>query len=156
MALVSAKNWRADRKTRQETMKENAPVRKLRTNRALWKWVVYGIITLGIYPLVVSCKISSEINKIASKYDHRHTLHFLVQMLLSYITSGIYGFVWFSIFSSRIGGELKRRNIAYKFGAGTYWGWAFFGALIIVGPFIYTHKLLKSMNLLANDYNVNG
>lgn len=27
---------------------------------------------------------------------------------------------------------------------------------ILVGPFIYTYKLLKSMNLLAADYNAKG
>ena len=30
------------------------------------------------------------------------------------------------------------------------------GSLIIVGPFIYTHKLLTSMNKLSEDYNAKG
>ena len=30
------------------------------------------------------------------------------------------------------------------------------GALIGIGPLVYTHKLLKAMNLLRKDYNVNG
>ena len=138
------------------TIENTEPMIKIRTDRALWKWIVFGIITVGIYPLVVQCKLSREINTIASKYDHRNTMHYLAAALLSLITSGIFGLIWFSNFSDRIGNELVRRNIVYKFSSGTFWGWAFFGALIIVGPFIYRHKLLKSMNLLANDYNVNG
>lgn len=34
--------------------------------------------------------------------------------------------------------------------------WCILGSLILVGPFIYTHKLLTAMNLLSADYNVNG
>jgi len=46
--------------------------------------------------------------------------------------------------------------VDYQFGAGTFWGWGILGSLILVGPFIYTHKLLTAMNRLSADYNVNG
>ena len=38
----------------------------------------------------------------------------------------------------------------------SFWGWGILGSLILVGPFIYTHKLLTAMNLLSADYNVNA
>lgn len=44
----------------------------------------------------------------------------------------------------------------YSFGASTFWLWGILGSMIVVGPFIYTYKLLKSMNLLAADYNAKG
>ena len=58
--------------------------------------------------------------------------------------------------SARIGNELKRRGIGYSFGAGTFSGWNILGALIGIGPLVYTHKLLKAMNKLSEHYNVNG
>ena len=58
--------------------------------------------------------------------------------------------------AAAVAGALTRRGIDYQFGAGTFWGWGILGSLILVGPFIYTHKLLTAMNLLSADYNVNG
>jgi hypothetical protein len=52
-----------------------------------------------------------------------------------------------------MGEELSARGIAYHMSAGTYWGWAFFGSLILIGPFVYYHKFLKSMNLINADFN---
>lgn len=40
--------------------------------------------------------------------------------------------------------------------AATYWLWNILGSLIIVGPFIYTYKLLHAMNDLCADYNARG
>lgn len=37
-----------------------------------------------------------------------------------------------------------------------FWLWNVLGALIIVGPFVYMHKLSTAMNKLAENYNVNG
>ena len=50
----------------------------------------------------------------------------------------------------------ESNGIAYSFGAGTLWGWCALGSLIGVGPFIFLHKLCKSMNLLCADYNARG
>ncbi len=43
----------------------NAPVLKLRTERGLLKMVLLGIVTFGIYPLVVESHISEELNIVA-------------------------------------------------------------------------------------------
>ncbi len=134
-----------------------APVGQLKTNRGLIKFILLSIITFGIYPLVVMSVISTDINTIASRYDGRKTMHYcLVFFIFSWLTCGIVPLVWSHKISNRIGNELTRRGIAYSFGAGTLWGWGILGSLILVGPFIYTHKLLKSMNLLCAHYNVNG
>jgi hypothetical protein len=132
-------------------------VGQLKTNRGLAKYILLGIITLGIYPIVVMSSISSDINIIAGRYDGKRTMHYcLLIFLVSWLTLGIGVLVWYHNLSSRIGNELRRRNISYQFGAGSYWGWSILGALIVVGPFIYIYKLLKAMNLLSSHYNVNG
>ncbi len=134
-----------------------APAKQLKTNRGLLKLILLSIITLGIYGIVVMSGVSTDINIVASRYDGKKTMHYcLVLFIFSWLTLGIVPLVWSHRLCDRIGTELARRGIDYKFGAGTFWGWGFFGALILVGPFIYGHKLLKSMNLLCADYNVRG
>lgn len=141
----------------QNTPNFSAPVGQLKTNRGLAKYILLGIITLGIYPIVVMSSISSDINIIAGRYDGKRTMHYcLLIFLVSWLTLGIGVLVWYHNLSSRIGNELRRRNISYQFGAGSYWGWSILGELIVVGPFIYIYKLLKAMNLLSSHYNVNG
>ena len=101
--------------------------------------------------------VSTDINTIASRYDGKKTMHYcLVLFIFSWLTLGIVPLVWNHKISDRIGAELTRRGIDYQFGAGTFWGWGILGSLILVGPCIYTHKLLTAMNRLSADYNVNG
>ena len=130
---------------------------KLKTNRGLLKYILLSCITCGIYGLVVMSTISTDINLIASKNDGKKTMHFcLLAFIFSWLTLGIAPIVWYHRISDRIGDELKRRGIAYSFGAGSFWGWSVLGALIGIGPLVYMHKLFKAMNLLCKDYNVNG
>lgn len=135
-----------------------APVGQLKTNRGLLKLILLSIITFGIYGLVVFSAVSSDINTIASRYDGKKTMHYLLlTFIVSPITAGIAGIVWYHRISNRIGNELARRGIAYKFGAGSFWGWGVLGSLLFgIGPLVYCHKILKAMNLLAGHYNING
>ncbi len=134
-----------------------APVGQLKTNRGLAKFILLSIVTLGIYAIVYMSGVSSDINIIASRYDGKKTKHYcLMLFILAPITLSIYAFVWYHGLSARIGNELKRRGIDYKFSAADYWLWSILGTLILVGPFIYIHKLSKAMNLLAEDYNTRG
>lgn len=128
---------------------------QLPTNRGLLKMALLGPITLGIYPLVVLCKISSEINKVA-RNDRKNTMHFLLMLLLSPITLGIFTLIWYHNLCSRIGDELKRRNIPYNFGASDFWLWCMLGALIGVGPLVFIHKFMHAMNHLNGSYNQYG
>lgn len=130
---------------------------QLRTNRGLLKFILLSMITFGIYGLVVMSHISEDINTIASKYDGKKTMHYcLVVFLFSWLTFGIVPLVWIHKISARIGNELNRRGIDYTFGAVTFWAWGVLGSIIVVGPFIFYHKFLKSMNLLAADFNTRG
>ncbi len=135
----------------------NRPVGQLKTNKGLLKYILLSLITFGIYGLVVMSSVSTDINTIAGRYDGKKTMHYcLVYFIFSWLTCGIVPIVWFHKISNRIGNELSRRGIDYSFGAGSFWGWNVLGSLIVVGPFIYLHKMFKSMNLLAANYNVNG
>lgn len=141
-----------------ENTVSNAPAYQLKTNKGLLKTILLSLITFGIYPLVVMSAVSNDINTVASKYDGRRTMHFcLLTFVIAPITCGIAALVWYNNISDRIGAELRRRGVDYSFGAGTYWGWGFFGSLLFgIGPLVYLHKLFKATNLMNADYNVNG
>lgn len=99
------------------------PALQLPTHRGMLKYFLLMAPTLFIYPAVIMSKISGEINIVASRYDGRRTMHFLGMALLSPLTLMINVFVWFHKICCRIGDELQRRKIDYKFGAGSYWLW---------------------------------
>lgn len=135
----------------------NSPALQLRTSRGLLKMVLLGLVTLGIYPLVVESHIGEELNLIASPHDGKRTMHFcLIYFIFSWLTLGIVLFVWFHRTSNRMGDELKRRGIDYSFSATDFWLWEILGSLIIIGPFIYVAKRMKAMNLINEDYNQKG
>ena len=135
----------------------SAPAGQLKTNKGLAKFIFLSIITFGIYGLVVMSALSNDINISASRYDGKKTMHYcLLAFLVGPVTFGIAYIVWFHKISNRIGSELKRRNIAYSFSCSDYWLWNVIGNIIIVGPFIYYHKLFKACNLICADYNAKG
>ena len=134
-----------------------APVGQLKTNKGLLKTILLSLITFGIYALVVMSAVSNDINIVASRYDGKKTMHYcLLAFIVAPITFGIAGIVWSHKISNRIGAELNRRGIAYSFSATDFWLWNVLGSLILVGPFIFNHKLMKSMNKLNADFNVKG
>lgn len=156
---------------------------QLPTGRSWAKMIFLGLITLGIYPFVIWNKIVTELNIVASRHDGERTTNFLAAGLLSIVTLGIYAFVWIHGLCRRIGAELRRRSISYRFGAGDFWKWNFLSLVItalvvalifllelpyaqwiavalavvyIVFPIVFLHKLMKSMNLMNQHFNQNG
>lgn len=134
-----------------------APVGQIKTNRSLAAFVLLGIVTLGIYQIAVLTGVGNAINTIANRYDGRRTMHYcLLFFIIGPITFGIAYLVWFNSISGRIGNELQRRGHERRVSASDFWLWDVLGSFIIVGPFIYSWKLLHATNELAADYNQRG
>lgn len=129
---------------------------QLPTKRGLGKMFFLGLITLGIYPTVIYSRIITELNILASRHDGKRTMPYFGMLMLAPLTLGVLTYVWFHKLCNRIGEELQRRSIDYKFGPSSFWLWGILGSFILVGPFIFTHKLMKSMNLLNKDFNEKG
>lgn len=133
------------------------PVGLRKTNRSLLKFIFLGIITLGIYDIVVMTESTDTVNIIANRYDGRKSTHYcLMYFLFGWLTCGIGWFVWFHNISDRIGNELQRRGHLRSLSASDYWLWCVLGSLIVAGPFIYYYKFFKAMNELSADYNMRG
>lgn len=133
------------------------PVAQLKTDRSLAKFILLSLITFGIYGLVVTYGLSEDINTVCGRYDGKKNMNYLlVLFILGPITCGIFTLIWFHTLSERAGAELARRGINYSFGAADFWLWNVLGSLILVGPFVYCNKLIKTVNLLNADFNVKG
>lgn len=132
------------------------PTVKLHTNFKLWKYILLGIVTCGIYAIIVDCKMVRDLNILASRYDGRKTMNPIPAYLLGILTAGVFLLVWNHKYANRIGNELSRRGINYSFSAKHFWLWEFLGSLIIVGPFIFKHKQMFATNKLCADYNQKG
>lgn len=132
------------------------PAIKFPTNRALWKMIVFGLLTFGIYDIVVWCKMVTELNVAACRYDGKRTMPYFAMCCLMGATFGIIYFVWSHKLCNRIGAEVDRRGYEFKFSASTFWLWNVLGSLILVGPFVYVHKLMQAMNCINEDFNLNG
>ena len=129
---------------------------KLSTDRNMWKLMLLNILTLGLYSIVFFISFSFDIDKAAPKRDGSRTMNFLFAYILSLFTFSIVIDVWHYHIAQRVEEGLSERKINYDFGTKDFWGWFFFGSFILVGPFVYFHKLCKAMNLLCEDYNKNS
>ena len=140
------------------TQKSVKPTSILRTNRGLTKFFFLGLLTFGIYDIVVLSHISKEINLIATKDDGKDTMHFcLIAFIFSWLTFGIVPLIWQHNITARMENQLSHRQINYKFTTETFWLWGILGALLFgIGPFVYIHKMMKAMNLINNDFNQEG
>ncbi len=103
------------------TANHNPPAWKLATNRSVWKMLLLGIITLGIYPMIIYYYMYEDINILASRHDGKRTMHPIAMSFLCVVTLGIFYFVWMHKLCRRIGDELDRRHINYSFGPKYFW-----------------------------------
>lgn len=142
----------------QPVIQMTAPVRaNFDTNRSLVKYILLGIITLGIYCIWVTARAGEDLNAVASRWDNKRSMNFwLLALIVSPITGGIANLVWWHKTSARIGNEQQRRGIQKTVSAADFWLWNVLGSLILVGPFIFMHKWLRAMNQLCADFNERG
>lgn len=126
------------------------------TDRSIVKILIFSLFTFGIYSLFFYNEIASAMNTIATKYDDKNTKSYIIAVILGFVTFGIFPIVWFIQLVGRIERELKRRNISCNFTLASFLCWQIFGAIIIIGPIISIYKLITAINLLSEDYNING
>ncbi|MBQ9087039.1 MAG: hypothetical protein IJY47_07635 [Clostridia bacterium] len=80
-------------------------------------------------------------------------MNYLFAYLLSLFTLSIFIDIWHYNIADRVEDALEQRKIDYKFGKSDFWLWFLLGSLLLVGLFVYYHKLCRAMNLLCESYN---
>ena len=126
---------------------------KLPTNRSMWKLMILSILTLGIYNILFFIPFSFDLDKVDPKRHRGKTMSYLTAYIFSLFTFSIVIDIWHYHIAGRVEEALERRNIYYDFDRSDFWKWFLFGSLILIGPFVYFHKLCTAMNLLCESYN---
>lgn len=152
--------------------------RELRTNRSLLKYLVFGVLTCGIYCIWQMIEIGKSLDELASNHAYRKTPNYLVMSLTGLLTFTITEIFWFWIVSTSIDDEGKYRNIKVYFTQPVliatiaiprilFIAFVFMGmnnaqlgviaavayALLIIGGIIAIPTIMHDMNALCADYN---
>ena len=154
--------------------------RELRTNRNLLKYLVFGVLTCGIYCIWQMIEIGKSLDELASNHAYRKTPNYLVMSLAGLLTFTITEIFWFWIVSTSIDDEGKYRNIKVYFtqpvliatiaiprilfalsiftigSSIEQWGGMIAGItfiLLLIGGIIAIPTLMHDMNALCADYN---
>ena len=120
--------------------------------RSLALCIVLSIVTFGIYGLYWVYKLAQDVNAICEG-DGKKTAGLLKVFLLGLITFGIYSLVWIYMLGDRLQDNAPKYKLTFKESGGTILLWYILGSLIIVGPFIALHIIIKNTNALADEYN---
>ncbi len=126
---------------------------RLSENKNLIKTAILTFITFGIYYIVLNSEMVKDINITSSGLEKKTMSYCLMFFIVGPLTLGIAWIVWYHRLSAKVSRELMRRNIDYLFTAGDFWLWNILGIMVLVGPFVYLHKLLTAINLINKDYN---
>lgn len=124
----------------------------MRTNRGMIKLILLSIITCGIYGIWFWSTVGEDLNILVP--GEKKTMHFcLVYFIFSWLTFGIVPLVWMHRVSAKTGAALRQRGLNYSFSATDFWLWGVLGSIIIIGPFVYAHKLCTALNYASADFN---
>lgn len=152
--------------------------RELRTNRNLLKYLVFGVLTCGIYCIWQMIEIGKSLDELASNHAYRKTPNYLVMSLAGLLTFTITEIFWFWIVSTSIDDEGRYRNMKVYFTQPVliatiaiprilFIAFIFMGmnnaqlgviaavayALLIIGGIIAIPTIMHDMNALCADYN---
>lgn len=125
---------------------------RLPTNKNIYKTIALSLLTLGIYGIYVMTSVSQNINKAVP--NKKRTMNYcLLYFVFTPLTLGIALLVWRYRLAKKLDKELTDRNIDYLFTKEDFWLWNVLGLIVLVGPIVFTHKILKATNLINEDYN---
>ena len=125
----------------------------MKTNRSLFKYILFNLLTCGIYDLFFIHRLAKDVNEMCEG-DGRHTRGLFGYLVLSILTCGIYSFVWWYSLANRLRRN-SRRYRCYIIEDGSHFlCWCLFGVLLCgIGPFVALHIVFRNTNELAEGYN---
>lgn len=123
------------------------------SNRGLFKYIIFSILTLGIYSYYFLYKLAKDVNLICDG-DGQKTAGLIKFIVLSFITCGIYSWFWYYNIGNRLASNAPKYGLHFQENGTTIILWFIFGSFICgIGPFVAMHILIKNTNAIANAYN---
>lgn len=125
----------------------------IQEDRALWKYIVFGILTCGIYTYYFIYKMAMDVNKMCAD-DGKKTSGLIPFILLSFLTCGIYAYFWYYSLGNRLQANAPRYGLNFQENGTTVLLWCIFGLLLCgFGALVGIHILIKNTNEMAKAYN---
>lgn len=126
---------------------------QLKTNRGLFKWLIFTALTLGIYSLYTIHAIAHDVNLSCAK-DGKTTHGLLLYILLTVITFGIYSIVWNVTVCNRMRDRIESSGGSADVSGLSWFLWSTFGMVLFgLGGLIAEYKLLHALNHTNELYN---
>ena len=123
------------------------------TNRSLVTYIVFNILTCGIYGYYFLYTMARDVN-IMCEGDGDQTSGIAVFILLSIVTCGFYALYWYYKLGNRLATNAPRYGLNFQENGTTILMWYLVGALVCgIGPYVAMHILIKNTNTLAASYN---
>ncbi len=117
-------------------------------------FVFLGIITLGIYPIVVLSHVRKEVNALTADNGVKKQMPFFWAYVLGLITCGIVPIVWLATMAEKVQiAALERKVTSTRISKTFVVCWLLFVSYIIVGPFIAFCRFFKLLNLVEQAEN---
>lgn len=121
--------------------------------RSLTKLIILSIVTLGIYSIAFWYGFTKDMNK-ACEEDGKMSPNYMVVILLSILSVGIYNFYWIYTQGQRLYWVASDYGIYIKENGSIILLWAVPGIFLLgIGPFVAAHILIKNLNAVASVYN---
>lgn len=134
-----------------ETEEEN-PMKKVKSDRNMWLYLILTMLTCGIYSLFFMKKLEEDVNTMC-KGDGQVTMNYWLAFLLGIVTCGIWTYVWLYQVCNRVYNAGARYGVQTGCSGSTYLLWTLVGSLICVGPFVAMHKQFSDLNNVGTAYN---
>ena len=126
---------------------------KLKDDRGLISYILFNLITCGIYGYYFLYKMAHDVN-IACEGDGQSTAGLVQFIVLSFITCGIYSWYWYYKLGNRLAANAPKYGMNFQENGTTVLLWLLFGLLLCgIGPFIAMYILIKNSNMICNAYN---
>lgn len=131
---------------------------RVNDQRRMWKYIVFGMLTLGIYDIYMMWTMINDINT-ACGYKERtddscKSPHYLIFSLLTIVTFGIYSYVWYYKQGNRLKSVGEQYGVKVEEKGSTYVLWMILGVLLFgVGPLVALYLFICNVNRICHAYN---
>lgn len=137
---------------------ENMTYQPVNESRHLWKYYVFGILTLGIYCIWFEWTMIEDLNTacgyVEDTQEYRSP-NYLIRLLLSVVTCGIYIFFWYYKQGQRLRDAGRKYDLEIDDRGSTYLLWMLAGMLLFgIGPIIAFYIFICNCNKICRCYNL--
>ena len=124
--------------------------------RSLAMLILLSVLTCGVYPIYFWYKYTQDVNKVCAG-DGETTVDFITVFLLSFVTCGIYYYIWVHRLGDRLYKNAPKYGLAFSEDGTTILLWVILGPFLCgLGGWFAIYILIKNLNALGGAYNTQG